>query len=145
MKNKINEIKNEYKIIKEELNIIQPPKKVKEKISLPSSFSFEDITKITNQMMNCICHIKFKNKNCTGFFSKIIYQNKITFCLITNNEIINDNYIKNNKEIKLFLNEGKQTKTIGIDNNRIKYINNQIGISIIQINKATYICSVLCS
>ena len=29
MKNKINEIKNEYKIIKEELNIIQPPKKVK--------------------------------------------------------------------------------------------------------------------
>lgn len=135
MKNKINEIKNEYKIIKEELNIIQPPKKVKEKISLPSSFSFEDITKITNQMMNCICHIKFKNKNCTGFFSKIIYKDKITFCLITNNEIINDNYIKNNKEIKLFLNEGKQTKTIGIDNNRIKYINNQIGISIIQINK----------
>ena len=147
-KNKIEktleEKKQDYKIIKHELNIIQhskneiidiTEKEKEEKINFPSALSLEEMCQIINQSLKCVCLIKTKNKTCTGALCKINYKYKSINCLITNNEIINDNYIRNNIEIKVYLNEGKIVKRISIKRKKIKYINNKFGISILELDE----------
>ena len=51
-------------------------------------------------MEDYICKIS-ANKIDTGFFCKVKYEDKLTPILITNYHVIDDNYIKNNKQIKI--------------------------------------------
>ena len=55
--------------------------------------------------------------------------------LITNNHIINEDDIKNNKIITLYLINDKIEKTIEIDNNRLRYTNKKLDITIIEIKE----------
>ena len=84
--------------------------------------------KILNQMMNCICRIN----NGIGFFCKITLYNKIMNVLMTNYNIINENYWKENNEIELILNYN----IIKIDNNnRIIYYIKEYNITLIELKE----------
>ena len=74
---------------------------------------------ILNQMKECICKIKNKNGNGTGFFC-IIPEKKINL-LITNNHVINEEIINENDKIIVSLRNDKEMKKITIDENRKIY------------------------
>ena len=68
--------------------------------------------KILNQMKNCVCKIKIRNVNATGFFCKVPFINMIF--LMTNFHAINEEYIKKNKEITILLNNEKEALAIDL-------------------------------
>ena len=76
----------------------------------PLPVTIKDTEIILEQMKYSICKIENKNGNGTGFFCKI--SNKKL--LISNNHIINEEIIKNNKIIKVTLNDDKIKKNIKI-------------------------------
>ena len=100
----------------------------------PDPVSFNGTNNILNQMNNCVCRI-YNNGNGTGFFTKIPYKSKLLPVLITNNHIINENDIKNNKMITLYLNNDKIEKSFKIDNERLRYTNEKLDITIIEIKE----------
>jgi surface protein len=110
-------------------------KKDEENILLPSSLSLDEISSISNQMMKSIFMIEFEDKTCTGCLVKISIKNRSIFCLLTSNEILNDNFINNNKEINVFFNNGKVVKKIEISDEKIKYVNNPYNVALIEINE----------
>ena len=62
--------------------------------------------KILMQMEKSICKIKGR-LTVTGFFCLIKYENKDIPCLITNYQVIDDEYIKVNKKIEISLNNNE--------------------------------------
>jgi len=108
---------------------IIPQKLIKEQ---PIPVSLKGIKDILFQMENCICKIYLNNNIIgTGFFCKIPLNNNLLPVLITNNHILNEHDIDNNKIIKLMINN--TVKIIVIDNSRKKYTNSNIDITIIEI------------
>jgi len=78
-------------IIKESLNKAQP---------IP--ISLEGTREILYQMENYICKIHKDNGAIgTGFFCKIPFNNNLLKVLITNNHVLNENEIDNNKIINI--------------------------------------------
>ena len=65
--------------------------------------SIEKTEIILNQMKRCICSVYGESIG-TGFFCKILFRNELIPVLITAFNIIDDNYIENNREIKLSIN-----------------------------------------
>ena len=98
----------------------------------PEPISFKGTENILNQMNNCVCRI-YNNGNGTGFFTKIPFKSKLLPVLITNNHIINQNDINNSKIITFDLNNNKILKKLKIDNNRLRYTNKKLDITIIEI------------
>ena len=105
----------------------------------PNPVDIEGTKKILYQMENCICRIyKSNGKKGTGFFCKIPFpdKNNLLPFLITNNHILNENDIENNKTINLTIyNKEKNEnieKRIKIDDSRKKFslLNNDKGIDI---------------
>ena len=80
----------------------------------PDPISYKGTQNILDQMNNCVCRI-YNNGNGTGFFTKIPFKSKLLPVLITNNHIINENDIKNNKMITLYLNNDKIEMLFKID------------------------------
>ena len=76
----------------------------------PEPVNIEKTELILNQMKNCICRIQGGNSFGTGFFCHIPFRNEKLPILITNNHILNNKYIKENKRIELSLNNDKQKK-----------------------------------
>ena len=104
-----------------------------EKSPIPTTIEGTKI--ILNQMESKICKIhKTNSEKGTGFFCKISYNNKIMLTLITNYHVVNENFIKNNKEMKITLNDDNVPKTIYL-RNKIIYTNKDYDITIIQIKK----------
>ncbi len=98
------------------------------------SMTIEKTEIILDQMKKCICKV-IGDKIGTGFFCKILYENKLIPVLITNYHVINDNYIKNNKQIKISINEKYEIINI---NNKSKIYSSQINeydIMIIKLNE----------
>ena len=115
-------------IIKESLNQAQP---------LP--VSIEGTKTILYQMENCICKIYKENGEIgTGFFCEIPFNNNLLKVLITNNHVLNENEIEDNKIIKIsIMNKEKEEKVkkIEIDNKRKKYTNKELDVTIIEIKE----------
>ena len=64
----------------------------------------EGIKKILFQMENSICKIILEDgEKGTGFFCKIPFNSDLLPVLITNNHVLNENDIENDKIIKLIL------------------------------------------
>jgi len=109
--------------------------------SQPIPIDIEKKKLILFQMKNCICKVKNNEKVGTGFFCKIpiLGENNLLYFLITNNHLLNEKDIENNKIINLNIYDGKQNinKEIKIDESRKKYtyLNNEkeIDITIIEI------------
>ncbi len=101
----------------------------------PKPVSIEGTQKILDQMKNCVCKIILKKGiRGTGFFCKIsIKNNYIIPVMITNNHLIDLDYIKNNTIIKITLNNDKEDKTLKINDNRLIYTNEEYDITIIEI------------
>ena len=110
----------------------------------PTPVDLEGTKVILSQMEYCICKIvKDDGQKGTGFFSTIPFpdEKNLLKVLITNNHVLNENDIKNNKTIKFIMyNKEKNIaveKQIIIDNNRkkltIKKEKEGIDITIIEI------------
>ena len=107
-------------------------KKEKYIASSPEPVTLKGTEKIIDQMNNSVCRI-YNNGNGTGFFTKIPYKSKLLPVLITNNHVINQKDILNNKKISLYLNNDGITRTIKLDNNRMMYTNEKLDVTIIEI------------
>ena len=95
--------------------------------------TIENTEKIIEQMKKNICKIKINNECGTGFFCKIPFNSKKISALITCNHIINENILKDNKFIKVTLNDEKEEKNIEINKKKF-YTNINNDITIIEIN-----------
>ena len=94
--------------------------------------SLKQTEKILEQMNKSICRINDKG---TGFFVKIPYKSKLLPVLITTNQVINKYDLMWNRNIPLYLGNDKKIKTIKLDNNRLKYTNEILDITIIEIKE----------
>ena len=86
--------------------------KILDNYTLP--VTIKKTNKILEQLKKCVCKIKTKNGNGTGFFCKIPYNNIELSVLMTNYHIIDNNFIKENKNITVTLNDDIEYKKIGI-------------------------------
>ena len=99
----------------------------------PDPISLKQTEKVLEQMKsNSICRINDKG---TGFFVKIPYKSKLLPILISTNQVINTDDIQGNRNISILLNNDKKIKTIKLDNNRLKYTNEKLDITIIEIKE----------
>lgn len=98
--------------------------------------SIEQTEKILYQMKNCICKIYIKGNTGTGFFIKIPYKYKTNLLtvLITNNHVLNENELREQKALILYTNN-TECKHIKIDNNRKLYSNELLDVTIIEIKE----------
>ena len=88
----------------------------------PIPVSKDSTKEILSQMENYICILYPKSgKKGTGFFCKIPLIDQCLPVLITNNHVLGENDIENNKIIELSINN--KPKKIKIDDSRIKYTN----------------------
>ena len=111
------------------MEVIKKEKYIK---SSPESVTLKGTEEIVDQMKNSVCKI-YNNGNGTGFFTKIPYESKLLPVLITNSHVIKKEDILNNKIISLCLNNGKITKKMKLDRNRLIYTNTQLDVTIIEI------------
>ena len=99
--------------------------------------SIEKTETIIKQMKKCVCKIHINGTTGTGFFAEIPYKNEKIKVLITNNHVLGENEIKNNKVITYITNNNENDKKrIIIDDKRIKYTNKELDVTIIEINEA---------
>ena len=111
---------------------------MKDEINIKGSplINISSTKKILNQMMNCICKIKLKGANGTGFFCTVqLNENKNINCLMTNYHVLNEEYFKENKEIELLLNDDSEAIKIDLNIDRIIYYNKEYDITIIEIKE----------
>ena len=90
----------------------------------PVPISLENTEKIITQMRNNICKIYINGNNGTGFFCKIPFpdKNNLLTVFITNNHIINQDYLDKEENITISINNDKIIKTIKMKNIK-KYTN----------------------
>ena len=75
---------------------------------------------ILMQMKQSICKIKGKSAG-TGFFCHINYENKDISCLMTSNQVLDNEYIKENKKIEISLNDNEIKENIILNEEDIIY------------------------
>ena len=96
--------------------------------------TIEKMEKILFQMKNSICKIiKSYTEDATGFFCKIPYKDKLLPVLITNNHVLNEEDISNNKELKFTINNDEKEYSFFIDNSRIKFTDSKLDVTFIEI------------
>ena len=89
-------------------------------------------------MKECLCKIENKNGKGVGFFCCIPYKKMNLFAMITNNHLVNDDILRNDKIIEIVLNNDEEEKKIvEINDNRKIYTSVQYDTTIIQINPKT--------
>ena len=85
----------------------------------PKPVTIKGTKKILHQMENNICKIYKKDGgNGTGFFVKISYYNSIIPVMMTNYHVLDENYLSQNKEIKITINDDTKRLTIKLDGKR---------------------------
>ena len=113
--------------------------KEKKLTDYPNPVFINQNEEILRQMKNSICKICNKDgSKGTGFFCKISLSDKEYInAFITNNHVINEKYLENEKEITIKINKGKNiiVDKIQYSNDTFKYTNKEYDITIIEINK----------
>ena len=97
--------------------------------------SMTGTNKILDQLKNCICKIKIKEKYGTGFFCIIPFKKESIKVLMTNYNVLNEEDLKENKNLNLFLNDEKDNLTIDLGIKRDMYFNKDYDITIIELNE----------
>ena len=108
--------------------------KEKSLVNYPIPVTIKGTSKILKQLKSCICKIENKNGKGTGFFCSIPYKNKLLKVMITNYHIINEKIIKENKKIKVTINNDKDSKIIELKNKIIYSNEKEYDTTIIEIN-----------
>ena len=102
----------------------------------PEPVSYKGTKEILGQMDNSVCRIYNTKSNGTGFFTKIPYHSKLLPVLITNSHVIDGDNLKINQSITFSLNKDiNDLKVIKLDNNRLRYTNENLDITIIEIKE----------
>ena len=99
-------------------------------------WSHEKLNKYCSKAENCICYIDKKNSHGTGFFCKIDLSdlNLKLKCLITNNHVLNKDYIEKENQIKLLIKNKSEEKIIKLKHkNRRKFFNAIIDYACIEL------------
>ena len=101
----------------------------------PSPIFLEGSKKILNQMEKSVFRIFAKNGyKGTGFFCKIpLSLNQYFRVFITNNHVLNKEYLEKENEIKISLKDDKHIRSINL-RNKFKYTNKEHDITIIRLN-----------
>ena len=101
----------------------------------PSPIFLEGSKKIINQMENSVFRIFAKNGyKGTGFFCKIpLSLNQYLRVFITNNHVLNKEYLDKENEIKISLKDNKHIRTINL-RSKLKYTNKEHDITIVSLN-----------
>jgi len=97
--------------------------------------SIEQTEKIVTQMKKCVCKI-YKEGNGTGFFCKfpLLNSQKYVYVLLTNYHVLGKNDIKDNSTVSFSIGEEAKINNIVINSKRKKYTNEELDITIIEIN-----------
>ena len=116
--------------------------------SYPKIIEIDCMEKIIEQMKKNIFKIhKKKGEKGTGFFCNIKYDNNnILKVMITNNHVIDEEYINNYKEIEIIINENSKDsryKKLILNNNRCIYSSKEYDTTIIEIKEEDKIDSYL--
>ena len=88
-------------------------------------------------MINCICKIEINQKVGTGFFCRISYEDNIKV-LMTNYEILNENYINENDSLTLIVGGSRKYSIYLVLDLKIKrrtYFSKKYDLTIIELNK----------
>ena len=97
--------------------------------------TLEETEKILEQMKKYICKINANEIYGTGFFLTFKFlDNAIINVLMTSYRLIDDEYLKENREINLLLN-GNDTKVIDLEKKRKIYSNKDYDITLIELLK----------
>ena len=99
----------------------------------PLPITLAKSSSIIEQMKTTICKITTKNGKGTGFFCSIPYQNAALPVLITNNSIINEPILKENRALNITVNEDKGAKKIKLFRNKKIFIDTSNELTIIEI------------
>ena len=100
----------------------------------PKSVTKSSTQIIFNQMNNSFYKIQGKdNKLRLGIFCKIKVKNKIISILITNYDLIDEQYIEKNIGIKIIIHN--ELNLIKFGDKRLNYINYKIDLSVIEIKE----------
>ena len=100
----------------------------------PIPINIEGVEKILFQMKNCICKILKENgTHGTGFFCKIPYNKSLLYLLITNYHVLDENDIKDDKNIEITINDSNISKNIRLDKSRKRYIDSSLDVTFIEI------------
>ena len=83
-------------------------------------------------MKTCICKINVGGDRGTGFFAKMLINYKYVPVFITNNHIINQNYLDTKIDIKVNIYDNPKTIKI---KDKVIYTNEEYDITIIEVNK----------
>ncbi len=87
---------------------------------------------ILDQMKKTICRVSTENGKGTGFFCKIPYPDKELKVFITNNHVIDEEYLENKNEINVNINNNpKQIKL----HKKFKYISKEYDVTIVEIKE----------
>ena len=102
----------------------------------PKPVFIEETEKILRQMKKSVCKIfKKDGQKGTGFFCKIPLNSKIYLpTFITNNHIIDEQYLNKENDILIKWNDGKNTTSLNFKN-KFRYTNKTYDITIIVINE----------
>ena len=93
----------------------------------------ENTKTILNQLMNCICKIKFKGGFGTGFFCKIPFKKETLKILMTNYHILNEKDFKDIKNLNISLNDDKKILKIDLELDRENYFNKEYDVALIEL------------
>ena len=101
----------------------------------PKPVSMKGIETILFQMKNCICKIYNKNKKGTGFFLKVLFpeQNNSIYLLVTNNHVLDNSDIENNKIKEITINDDSLNRNIKINNSRKRFTCPNLDITFVEI------------
>ena len=92
--------------------------------------NIEGTKKILDQLMNSIFKISIKGRLGTGFFCKIPFGKLALNVFLTNYNILDENDLKDNKQLNLSLYDEKETITIDFGIERQTYFNKEYNITI---------------
>ena len=101
------------------------------------TISFKCAETILEQMQQCVCKIKIKDKQGTGFFCKIPFPTKLKMLpvFVTNNHIIDEDLLnKKNEEILISIKGEHDIKRIELKNKKF-YTNEEYDTAIIEIGE----------
>ena len=105
----------------------------------PNPVSIENTKRILMQMEKSVfCIYRNDGSKGTGFFCFISLKDKRFPVMITNNHVIDEKILKNEKEIHISLNNGKKIEHIKFEENMAMYTNEKYDITIIEINPIKY-------
>ena len=109
-------------------------------VNYPEYVNIKGTEIILKQMKKSICKINAGNgKSGTGFFCYIPYQYKELKVLITNYHIIDENYIKNENNINLGINDNENYMNISLEKNKKIFLSEHDDLAIIEINDKEYL------